>query len=106
MDDQDLVFARFPHAEAREEPSIFEHGVACPIEMAHWAIYSDVDLDSEEIGRGRTEDLAWKHAANEIERLSAAEAPNSSEPAKLRPWYLGLAKLLKPSSLLVITHAQ
>jgi hypothetical protein len=106
MDDQDLVFGRFPHAEAREEPSIFEHGVACPIEMAHWAIYSDIDLDSEEIGRGRTEDLAWKHAAIEIERLSAEEAPNSHGPAKIRPWYLGLAKLLKPPSVLVITDAQ
>ena len=106
MDDQDLVFALFPHAVAREEPSIFEHGVACPIEMAHWAIFSEIDLDSEEIGRGRTEDLAWKHAANELERKSAEEASNRYGPEKVRPWYLGLIKLLKPPSVSVITDAQ
>ena len=30
MDDQETVYLRYPHAEAREEPSIFEHGRLCP----------------------------------------------------------------------------
>ena len=55
MDDQESVFVRYPNAEARHEPSIFEHGTTEPIQVEHWAIFPGPDLDGAELGRGRSE---------------------------------------------------
>jgi hypothetical protein len=71
MDDQDTVYSVYPLAEAREEPSIFEHGEAVPIQTGHWAIFAGPDLEVAELGRGRSEASAWADAAR---KLKAAEA--------------------------------
>jgi len=63
MTAQDKVFERFPNAEAREEPAIFEHGVDAPIEGGYWAIFAGPELDGEELGRGKSETEAWSDAA-------------------------------------------
>jgi hypothetical protein len=66
MDDQDKVFSHYPRAEAREEPSIFEHGESRPIEVAHWAVFANPNFDAEELGRGKSEAKAWTDAARKL----------------------------------------
>jgi hypothetical protein len=72
MDDQEMVFSRYPHAEAREEPSILEHGEAVPIQMGHWGIFTGPDLELAELGRGVSEAMAWADAARKLSRAGAA----------------------------------
>jgi hypothetical protein len=71
MDDQETVYLRYPRAEAREEPSIFEHGEAAPVQAGHWAIFAGPELELTELGRGCSEPKAWADAAR---KLSAADA--------------------------------
>jgi hypothetical protein len=63
MTAQDKVFECFPAAEARKEPTIFQHGVDSPIAGGYWAVFAGPDFDAEELGRGRTEVEAWSDAA-------------------------------------------
>jgi hypothetical protein len=72
MDDQETVFSRYPHAEAREEPAIFEHGEVSPIQTGHWAIFAGPDLELAELGRGRSEAKAWADAARNMRIVEAA----------------------------------
>ena len=72
MDAEEKVIGHFPKAEAREEPAIFKHGAAHPIERGHWAIFADSDLDGNELGSGKTESLAWKDAARKLPTLTVA----------------------------------
>jgi hypothetical protein len=72
MDDQETVISRYPRAEAREEPSIFEHGAAAPIQTGHWAIFAGPDLELAEMGRGRSEAKAWADAARKVRIAEAA----------------------------------
>ena len=69
MDYEEIVLAQFPKAEARPEAPIYEHGKASAIMAEYWAIHPDADLDSEELGTGRTEGLAWKNAATKLGRV-------------------------------------
>jgi hypothetical protein len=71
MDAQDTVLDRYPEAEAREEPPIFQHGVASPVDRGFWGIFVGPDLDAEPLGRGTTEAKAWKDAARKIGNLAA-----------------------------------
>ena len=66
MDAQDTVLEIYPDAEAREEPAIFQHGQSEPIEAGHWGIFRGSDLDSDELGRGRSETRAWSDAAGRL----------------------------------------
>jgi hypothetical protein len=72
MDDMEMVFSRYPGAEAREEPSIFQHGEATPIQRGHWAIFAGPDLDLAELGRGHSEAKAWTDAARRLRNVEAA----------------------------------
>jgi hypothetical protein len=72
MDDQETVFSRYPRAEAREEPPIFEHGEAAPIQTGHWAIFAGPDLELAELGRGGSESKAWADAARKMRITEAA----------------------------------
>jgi hypothetical protein len=72
VDDQETVYSRYPHAEAREEPPIFEHGEAAPIQTGHWAIFTGPDLELAELGRGVSESKAWADAARKLSRSGAA----------------------------------
>jgi hypothetical protein len=72
MDDQEAVFSRYPHAEAREEPAIFEHGEAVPIQTGHWGIFPGPDLEVAELGRGVSEAMAWADAARKLSLADAA----------------------------------
>ncbi len=63
MTGQDRVFERFPNAEARKEPTIFEHGIDAPIGGGYWAIFAGPEFDAEELGRGKSEIEAWSDAA-------------------------------------------
>jgi hypothetical protein len=69
MDAEELVLANFPKAEAREEAPVYQHGKSSAVMPGYWAIHPDDDLDSEELGNGRTEELAWKNAARKVGRL-------------------------------------
>jgi hypothetical protein len=71
MDYEEIVLAQVPKAEARSEAPIFEHGKSSALMAGYWAIHPDADLDSEELGSGRTEELAWKSAASKVARLVA-----------------------------------
>ncbi len=71
MDAEDRVMDRFPSAEAREEAPIFEHGKSSAIESSYWSIHPDDGYDSEELGHGPTEALAWEDAARHLESLMA-----------------------------------
>jgi hypothetical protein len=66
MDDQDVVLACFPRARATEEVAVYQHGRSSPVMPGYWAIHPDDDLDSAELGQGRTEELAWKNAARKM----------------------------------------
>jgi hypothetical protein len=72
MDAEDRVLDHFPAAEVREEPPIFEHGRTSAIEPSYWSVHPDGDLDSEELGHGRTELLAWADAARHLGTLAAS----------------------------------
>lgn len=72
MDDEELVRDRFPGADACEEPPIFEHGKSSAIDPGYWSIHADADLESEELGHGRTEELAWADAARHVRKMAAA----------------------------------
>jgi hypothetical protein len=67
MDAQDTVLEIYPDAEARQEPPIFQHGRSEPIEAGYWGIFAGSDLDSDELGRGRSETRAWSDAARKLE---------------------------------------
>ena len=69
MDYEETVLNHFPNAEAREEAPIYQHGQASAIMPGYWSIHPDDDLYSEELGNGRTEQLAWKHAAAKVQKL-------------------------------------
>ena len=66
MDAQDVVLDRYPAAEAREEPPIFQHGEAMPIEAGHWVICASSDLDDKPLGSGTSESKAWEDAARRL----------------------------------------
>ncbi len=66
MDAQETVFQRYPDAEARQEPPIYQHGESTPIEQGYWGIFSGSGFDDEEIGRGHSEDKAWVDAADRL----------------------------------------
>ena len=72
MDAEEIVLANFPKAEAREEAAVYQHGRFSAIMPGYWAIHPDDDLDSEELGNGRTEAQAWANAASKLGRLAAA----------------------------------
>jgi hypothetical protein len=72
MDAQDTVLDRYPHAEAREEPPIFQHGVSAPIERGCWEIHPREDVYGEPLGIGKTESKAWEDAARKLRRTEAA----------------------------------
>ena len=76
MDDQETVYLRYPRAEAREEPSIFEHGETAPIQAGHWAVFAGPEFDQAELGRGSSEANAWADAAHKAK---------SMRPSMLRP---------------------
>jgi hypothetical protein len=71
MDAEDRVLDQFPNAESREEPPIYEHGKSSAIQPSYWSIHPDHALDSEELGHGRTEVLAWADAARRLGSLVA-----------------------------------
>ena len=71
MDDQETVYLRYRHAEAREEPSIFEHGEAAPIQAGHWAIFAGPEFDEAVLGRGNSEANAWADAARKAKSIRA-----------------------------------
>lgn len=66
MDHQDEVYARYPNAQAVEEPLIFLHGDSSPIEPSHWEILAGPDLEDERLGSGKTEEKAWTDAARRL----------------------------------------
>lgn len=72
MDAEELVLANFPKAEAREEAPVYQHGKSLAVMPGYWAIHPDDDLDSEELGNGRTEEQAWKNAASKMSWLAWA----------------------------------
>jgi hypothetical protein len=72
MDDQETVCSRYPRAEAREEPSIFEHGEAAPIQAGHWAIFDGPEFDQAELGRGNSEANAWADAARKVKSMRSS----------------------------------
>jgi hypothetical protein len=63
MTAQDLVWERYPGAEVREAPAIFEHGVDVPVDSGYWAVFDGPDFNAEELGRGRSQTEAWSDAA-------------------------------------------
>jgi hypothetical protein len=63
MTAQDRVFDRYPDAEARQAPAIFQFEANDLIECGYWAIYAGPELDAEELGCGRSEMEAWSDAA-------------------------------------------
>ena len=71
MDADEVVLDRFPNADAREEPPIFEYGNSSAIDPGYWSIHADADFASEELGHGPTEELAWADAARHVRRLAA-----------------------------------
>ena len=71
MDAQDQVLERFPKAEAREEPAIFEHDAQCPIGGGYWAVFAGPGFDSDELGRGKSETRAWSDAARKLATRAA-----------------------------------
>jgi hypothetical protein len=71
MDAQDKVLERFPTAEAREEPAIFEHDAHSPIGGGYWAVFAGPAFDSEELGRGKSETKAWSDAARNLTNRAA-----------------------------------
>ena len=66
MDHQDTVFRRYPEAQAVEEPPIFWHERAAPIEQGYWSISAGPELDARVLGRGTTEEQAWADAARRL----------------------------------------
>ncbi len=74
MDAQETVFQRYPDAEARQEPPIYQHGESAPIEPGYWGIFSGSGFDDEEIGRGHTEVKAWADAAHKLASASCEAA--------------------------------
>ncbi len=72
MDAQDTVLDRYPAAEAREEPPIFQHGVAAPVDRGCWEIFASPDMYDEPLGTGKTEAKAWEDAARKMKRVEAA----------------------------------
>ena len=71
MDAEDRVLDQFPNAEARAEAPIYEHGKSTAIQPSYWSIHPDDSLESEELGHGRTEVLAWADAARHLGGLVA-----------------------------------
>ncbi len=63
MNAQDRVLERYPRAEARQDPAIFEHGTGYLFEGGEWAIFAGPGFDAEELGRGNIEAEAWLDAA-------------------------------------------
>ncbi len=47
----------------REEAPIYEHGKSSAIQPSYWSVHPDARYDSEELGHGGTEKLAWEDAA-------------------------------------------
>ncbi len=84
MDAQDKVLERFPKAEAREEPAIFEHDTHSLIGGGYWAVFAGwPGFDCDELGQGRSvETEAWSDAARRASDLAAcltgAAIPESS----------------------------
>jgi hypothetical protein len=74
MDAEELVLASFPKAEAREEAPVYQHGMSSAVMPGYWAIHPNTDLDSEELGHGRTEEQAWNNAASKVGRLAAGKS--------------------------------
>ena len=72
MDAEDRVLDMFPHAEAREEAAIYEHGKCSAIQPSYWSVHPDGSYDSEELGHGRTELLAWADAARHLKTVAVA----------------------------------
>jgi hypothetical protein len=60
---QDRVLQRFPSAQARQDPAIFEQDTGYLFEGGEWAIFAGPGFDAEELGRGRNETEAWSDAA-------------------------------------------
>jgi hypothetical protein len=71
MDAQDKVFERFPKAEAREEPAIFDHGTDSLIDGGYWAVFAGPEFDARELGRGKSECKAWSDAARNLRSHAA-----------------------------------
>jgi hypothetical protein len=71
MDAQDKVFERFPKADVREEPAIFEHGADSLIDGGYWAVFTGPEFDSRELGRGTSEARAWSDAARNLGNQAA-----------------------------------
>ena len=72
MDDQETVCSRYRRAQAREEPSIFEHGETAPIQAGHWAIFAGPEFDQAELGRGSSEANAWSDAARKAKSMRSS----------------------------------
>jgi hypothetical protein len=75
MDAEELVLANFPNAESREEAAVYQHGKLSAIMPGYWAIHPDDELDSEELGKGRTEEQAWKNAARNVRNVTPIAIP-------------------------------
>ena len=64
MGRQDMVFSRYPEAQAVEEPLIFQR--AGQAQKSCWFIYAGPELDARVLGRGATAAKAWVDAAHRM----------------------------------------
>jgi hypothetical protein len=61
MHRREAVLARYPEAQAVEEPLISSPGPWG--QRGCWFVYAGGDTDARVLGRGATESLAWANAA-------------------------------------------
>ena len=64
MQSRDVVFMRYPEAQAIEEPLRFQQSTR--VQRGCWFIYIGPDLDARVLGRGPTEAEAWADAAHRL----------------------------------------
>jgi hypothetical protein len=62
MHSKETVLARYPEAQAVEEPLCPAHGPWG--QRGCWFVYAAADTDARVLGRGATEGLAWANAAH------------------------------------------
>jgi hypothetical protein len=67
MNSREMVFNRYPEAQAAEEPLFFQRTTL--ISCGSWFIYAGPDLDARVLGRGATEVKAWADAARRMRNV-------------------------------------
>lgn len=67
MTPEEIVRSRYPQAESQHHDAVYQYGQRDPIQPEGWVIYASGGLGVTVLGKGNSEEEAWKNAASSVQ---------------------------------------